>query len=67
MHDEDAITGDGSAITSAEALVREHIGWMLALAENLLRNRDEAQDAIQEAFIAALRGLLRGNGAASHE
>jgi RNA polymerase sigma-70 factor (ECF subfamily) len=40
-----------------ERLVREHIGWMLNLAERLLRDRGLAEDAVQEAFIQAFRGL----------
>ena len=40
---------------AAEDMVRDNIGWMLALAERLLRDRGMAEDAVQEAFIAALR------------
>jgi len=40
----------------AEQLVREHIVWMLALANRLLDDRALAEDAVQEAFIAAFRG-----------
>jgi len=42
---------------AAEDMVRDNIGWMLALAERLLRDRGMAEDAVQEAFIAAFRGL----------
>lgn len=41
----------------AEQLVRAHIGWMLALANRLLNDRALAEDAVQDAFIAAFRGL----------
>jgi RNA polymerase sigma-70 factor (ECF subfamily) len=46
--------GDGRAY---EALVRRHGGRMLAVARRLLRNEDEAEDAVQEAFLAAWRAL----------
>ena len=42
---------------AAEDMVRDNIGWMLALAERLLRDRGLPEDAVQEAFIAAFRGL----------
>ena len=40
-----------------ESLVREHIGWMLQLAERLLMDRAMAEDAVQDAFLAAFRGI----------
>jgi RNA polymerase sigma-70 factor (ECF subfamily) len=40
-----------------EQLVRDNIAWMLNLAERLLRDRSLAEDAVQDAFISALRGL----------
>ncbi len=40
-----------------ESLVQEHIGWMLNLAESMLRERGAAEDVVQDAFIAAFRGL----------
>ena len=43
--------------TQAELLVRDNIAWMLALSERMLRDRGLAEDAVQEAFIAAFRGL----------
>jgi len=49
----------------AEEMVRANIGWMLALAERLLRDRGLAQDAVQEAFLAAFRGLDRFEGRSS--
>jgi RNA polymerase sigma-70 factor (ECF subfamily) len=45
-----------------DQMVREHIGWMLALAERLLRDRSIAEDAVQEAFISAFRGLPEFKG-----
>jgi RNA polymerase sigma-70 factor (ECF subfamily) len=38
---------------------------MLALAERMLRDRGLAEDAVQEAFISALRGLSRFEGRSS--
>jgi RNA polymerase sigma-70 factor (ECF subfamily) len=43
--------------TQAEQLVRDNIAWMLALAERMLHDRGLAEDAVQEAFMAAFRGL----------
>ncbi len=41
----------------AERLVRDNIGWMLALAERILGDRAHAEDVVQDAFISAFRGL----------
>ena len=48
-----------------EHLVRENIGWMLALAERLLRDRGLAEDAVQDSLISALRGLDNFRGESS--
>jgi RNA polymerase sigma-70 factor (ECF subfamily) len=48
-----------------EHLVRENIGWMLALAERLLRDRGLAEDAVQDSLISALRGLDKFRGESS--
>jgi RNA polymerase sigma-70 factor (ECF subfamily) len=48
-----------------ELLVRENIGWMLALAERLLRDRSLAEDAVQDSLISALRGLENFRGESS--
>jgi RNA polymerase sigma-70 factor (ECF subfamily) len=45
-----------------ERLVSEHGGRMLAVARRLLRNDEEARDAVQEAFVLAFRGLSRFAG-----
>jgi len=42
---------------NAESLVREHIGWMLALAQRMLGDHALAEDVVQEAFINAFRAL----------
>lgn len=42
---------------SSEELVRNNAPWMLRLAERLVSDRTLAEDVVQEAFIAALRGL----------
>lgn len=41
----------------AEQLVRDNIGWMLALARRMLNDRALAEDTVQDAFISAFRGL----------
>jgi RNA polymerase sigma-70 factor (ECF subfamily) len=48
-----------------EQLVRDHIGWMLKLAERLLGERALAEDAVQDAFISAFRALARFEGRSS--
>jgi RNA polymerase sigma-70 factor (ECF subfamily) len=45
-----------------ERLVSEHGGRMLAVAQRMLRNDEEARDALQEAFLLAFRGLPRFAG-----
>lgn len=46
--------GDGKAY---EQLVRTHTPRMLAVARRLLRSADDAEDAVQEAFLSAFRSL----------
>ena len=48
-----------------ESLVRENIQWMLSLANTLLRDPALAEDAVQEAFISAFRGLDKFEGRSS--
>lgn len=43
--------------TDADRLVRDHITWMLVLAERMLGERALAEDAVQDAFISAFRAL----------
>jgi len=58
MTDKLSIAGD----IDPEQLVRDHIGWMLALATRLLKDRELAEDAVQEAFISAFRALDKFEG-----
>lgn len=48
-----------------ELLVRDNIDWMLALAERLLRDRDLAEDCVQDAFLSAFRGMPAFEGRSS--
>ena len=59
-------TAKGDSIDS-EALVRNNIGWMLALAERLLRDRGLAEDVVQESFLSAFDGLDKFEGRSSIE
>jgi RNA polymerase sigma-70 factor (ECF subfamily) len=58
--DEDAVlvarlqAGDAEAY---EALVRVHGGRLLSVARRFLSNNEDAQDAVQEAFIKAFRAI----------
>lgn len=51
--------GDGDAY---EELVRRETPRLLAVARRLLRDEEEARDAVQEAFINAFRALLSFEG-----
>ncbi|MDX9912861.1 MAG: sigma-70 family RNA polymerase sigma factor [Phycisphaerales bacterium] len=46
--------GDNSAY---EDLVRENIARMLAVARRITRNEDDAQEAVQDAFLSAFRKI----------
>ncbi len=43
--------------TAFEAVVREEGGRMLAVARRLLRTEDDARDAVQDAFVSALKSI----------
>lgn len=45
-----------------EQLVTEHAGRMLAAARRILRSDEDAQDAVQEAFLSAFKALERFEG-----
>jgi RNA polymerase sigma-70 factor (ECF subfamily) len=49
----------------SEQLVRDHIGWMLALAKRMLHDHASAEDAVQDAFINAFRALDSFEGRSS--
>ena len=40
-----------------ETLVRTHSGRMLSVSRRILRNDEEAKDAVQEAFVSAFRAI----------
>lgn len=48
--------GDEAAF---EKLVRQYSGAMLRTARRLMRNEDDARDAVQEAFLSAFRSIDR--------
>jgi RNA polymerase sigma-70 factor (ECF subfamily) len=45
-----------------EELVRLHGGRMLSVAKRMLRNEDDARDAVQDAFLSAFRAIDRFEG-----
>jgi RNA polymerase sigma-70 factor, ECF subfamily len=47
-----------------EALFRTHAGAMMSVARRFLGDTDDAADAVQEAFVAAFRGMAGFDGAA---
>ena len=47
-------SGDAAAY---EAVVRAHSGRLLAVAFRLLRNSEDARDAVQEAFLSAFKAI----------
>jgi RNA polymerase sigma-70 factor (ECF subfamily) len=52
-------TGEEAAF---EELVRTYGGRLLAVARRMLRNDDDAQDAVQDGFLSALRALRTFRG-----
>lgn len=47
-----------------ERLVREHGGRMLAVARRMLRGENEAEEAVQDAFISAFKAIGKFEGGA---
>ena len=45
-----------------ETLVRAHSGRMLSVCRRILRNDEDAKDAVQEAFVSAFRGISNFEG-----
>ena len=45
-----------------ETLVRLHSGRMLSVCRRILRNEEEAKDAVQEAFVSAFRSMAGFEG-----
>jgi RNA polymerase sigma-70 factor (ECF subfamily) len=48
--------------TATERFVREHTGWMLALAKRYLKDQALAEDCVQEAFLQAFRSIREFEG-----
>lgn len=46
-------------VAALEATVREYGGRMLSVARQLLNNEQDAQDAVQDAFVTAIKSLDR--------
>jgi RNA polymerase sigma-70 factor (ECF subfamily) len=47
---------------ATERFVRQHTGWMLALARRYVKEVALAEDCVQEAFLQAFRGLREFEG-----
>jgi RNA polymerase sigma-70 factor (ECF subfamily) len=47
---------------ACEELVRSHSGRLLSVARRILRNEEDARDAVQEGFMSAFRALPNFNG-----
>ena len=43
---------------ACEALVCQHSGHLFAVARRFLRSEEDCADAVQDAFLAAFRGIL---------
>lgn len=56
---------DSAELARQEALVRDHIGPMMAVARRLLANEEDARDCVQDAFIRAITKLDSFEGRSS--
>ena len=56
----DAVRNGDRAAT--ERLVRDHAPWMLAVARRILRDNEQAEDAVQNAFASIFKNLDRFEG-----
>ena len=72
MHEENSNRESAPSVSSpdpgsvdTEQLVRDNIGWMLSLAQRILGERSLAEDAVQDAFVSAFRGLANFEGRSS--
>jgi RNA polymerase sigma-70 factor (ECF subfamily) len=54
-------SGDGDAF---EACVRTYCGQLLLVARRILRNEEDANDAVQDAFLSAFKGISHFKGQA---
>lgn len=60
LHDQDlalALAAQQGSIAAFEVLVKRHERRMFRIAYNLLHNREDAEDAVQEAFLKAFHKL----------
>ena len=48
--------------SACEELVRAYSGRLLSVARRMLRNDEDARDAVQEGFLSAFRAIQRFNG-----
>lgn len=70
MPDEACAGGEGALIACLRAgdrqvtehFVRQHTGWMLALARRYVKDTALAEDCVQDAFLQAFRGIRQFEG-----
>lgn len=65
LHDEDltlVLDAQRGSMAAFEELVKRHERRMFRIARNLLHHREDAEDAVQEAFLKAFRKLQQFQG-----
>lgn len=65
LHDEDltlVLDAQHGSMAAFEKLVKRHERRMFRIAHNLLHHREDAEDAVQEAFLKAFRKLQQFQG-----